>query len=545
MNNHTIYFFILFIFVACEIKKPPDKTEKIILPITQDSIIQDIRNANTPNIDLSQKMDAFPCYEDDTIIKKNTSYFDIDSIFAIDDLNSFQKLIESTYLNYCYLQFMEYLTHFNHEFNLKSSNNPKLYFLYALELINKNNFIEAKKYLEKFLNIKELYTIDKDLFFRHKCDQYDVAWLENPQSALSFKYAQYIFDQLKSINNESSLSLLNLNKIRLEIQSLDPTPEVIDLSENIEFLFTKLLSNNENDYKIIYDPFKSSFLTSSINVFEDEKDIYFLTSQLGLLVFAKFFKAKTIYDQFTWDKALIDALYPRHLKSLLLLYDLERKLFKKENFDLLDKIETVVKQNTVNPYPNENQVLSLVNFYRDIASTKPILPQSIKYMSLVQAINDRQLENILEILVTLEKSYNNEKINSLDSAMAFVYQMELIDADLLKMIPVVADYEQITISVLPQYADTINIFREYMLSSNAFSFIMNEYYSYQQEFYYKKVSKKNIGYGFYSLNTINELREMKQKFNPNHPLNIGSNPYYQIFNTYKTIVEGKDRSLLK
>ena len=150
MNNHKLLFFILFIYVACEIKKPPDKTEKIILPIIQDTIIQDIRNANTPNIDLTQKMEAFPCYEDVTIIKKNTFYADIDSIYAIDDLNSFQKLIESTYLNYCYLQFMEYITLFNHAFNLKAENNPKLYFLYALELINQNKIIEAKNTLKNF-----------------------------------------------------------------------------------------------------------------------------------------------------------------------------------------------------------------------------------------------------------------------------------------------------------------------------------------------------------------------------------------------------------
>ena len=80
-----------------------------------------------------------------------------------------------------------------------------------------------------------------------------------------------------------------------------------------------------------------------------------------------------------------------------------------------------------------------------------------------------------------------------------------------------------------------------MSSTKNFSFITNQDYSPRQEFYYKKFSKMNIGFGFYSLDIINELREMKQKFNPNHPLNIGSNPFYQIFNTYKSIVEGKDR----
>ena len=164
MNNHKLLFFLLFIFIACEIKKQPDKKNITILPIIQDTIIQDINSENIPSIDLIKKREAFPCFEDITIIKKQTSFVDIDSIYPVNDLNSFQKLIESTYLNYCYLQFMEYITLFNHAFNLKAGNNPKLYFLYALELIKQNKLIEAKKYLEIFLNIQELYAIEKDFF---------------------------------------------------------------------------------------------------------------------------------------------------------------------------------------------------------------------------------------------------------------------------------------------------------------------------------------------------------------------------------------------
>jgi len=88
MNDHKLYFYLLFIFVACEIKKPSDKTENTILPIIQDTIIQDIRNANTPNIDFTQKMEAFPCFEDETIIKKHTFYFDL-------KLHKLHKLVQT------------------------------------------------------------------------------------------------------------------------------------------------------------------------------------------------------------------------------------------------------------------------------------------------------------------------------------------------------------------------------------------------------------------------------------------------------------------
>jgi len=147
----------------------------------------------------------------------------------------------------------------------------------------------------------------------------------------------------------------------------------------------------------------------------------------------------------------------------------------------------------------------------------------------------------MNVLVTLETSHNNEMLNPLDSAIAFVYQMQLIDADLLNIIPLIPESERTTISVLPPYNPIIKSFKEYMSFSTDLSFITNKEYSPLDEFQYNKFPKKNIGYGFYSLDIINELREMKQKFNPNHPLNIGSNPFCQIFNTYKSIVEGKDR----
>ena len=137
------------------------------------------------------------------------------------------------------------------------------------------------------------------------------------------------------------MSLLNLYNIRLEIRSLDPTKEVIDLSENIELIITKLLSTDKDEIQQVFNN-KDNLLTSSLNAFTDEKDIYFLSSQLDLLVYSKFFIAESILDQYSWDQSFYEELNTQHLKSLLFFYDLERNLFIRHNTDLLRKIEKVL-----------------------------------------------------------------------------------------------------------------------------------------------------------------------------------------------------------
>ena len=544
-SNNKLVLLFLFVIFSCEKKKVVDKIETVPLSDNQNITIEEKNNTKIHREDLIIKKEEFPCFET-SLIKKRATFVDLGSIYTKNDLNTFRRLVESTYLNFYYLQFMNYITLFNLENDLEEANNPKFYFIYALELIKNNNLIEAKIYLERFLDIEDLYAIEKSQYFKNGCDQYDVSWLESPQTALSYKYAKYISDLLEDIIIQNDLSLLNLDNIRLEIRSLDPTKEVIDLSENIELIITKLLSTDKDEIQLVFDNHKDNLLTSSLNAFKDEKDIYFLSSQLDLLVYSKFFIAESILDQFSWDQSFYEELNPQHLKSLLFFYDLERNLFERHNTNLLRQIEKVLDYFNIrypdNPLPNKEEFLSLLDFYKDIAGLNHILPHSIQYLSLTKAIDENEIEDVLKVVNNLNNLYTNEILTPLDSAMTFLYVGELINSDLLSLIQIEENSLSNT-TALPQFKNEINLFKEFMKITKSFSFLNNDIYA-DNELYYNytiPALRKHIGFGFYSLETINEIRFMKGKIDPEIPINRGTHSFYKQFNLFLSIVGGQDK----
>ena len=543
-SNNKLLLLLLFVIFSCETKKAVDKIETVPLSDNQNITIEEKNNTIIHRDDLIIKKEEFPCFET-SLIKKRTTFVDLGSIYTKNDINTFRRLVESTYLNFYYLQFMNYITLFNLKHDLEGANNPKFYFVYALELIKNNNLIEAKNYLEKFLDIEDLYPIEKSQYFKYGCDQYDISWLESPETALAYEYAQYISDLLEDIIIQNDLSLLNLDNIRLEIRSLDPTKEVIDLSENIELIITKLLSTDKDEIQQVFNN-KDNLLTSSLNAFTDEKDIYFLSSQLDLLVYSKFFIAESILDQFSWDQSFYEELNTQHLKSLLFFYDLERNLFDRHNTNLLRQIEKVLDYFNIrypdNPLPNKEEFLSLLDFYKDIAGLNPILPHSNQYLSLSKAIDEKEIEDVLKVVNNLNNLYTNEILTPLDSAMTFLYQGELIDSDLLTLIQIEEDSRSNT-TALPQFENKINLFKEFMIITRSFSFLNNDIYADNELFYNNKIPalRKHIGLGFYSLETINEIRFMKRKFDPEIPINRGTYSFYKQFNLFHSIVGGQDK----
>ena len=116
---------------STESKKVSEKTESIKSPENQDKIVEERKSAIIHRDDLIIKKKEFPCFET-SLIKKRTTFVDLGSIYTKDDLNTFTRLVESTYLNFYYLQFMQYITLFNHRYDLEEINNPKFYFLNAI-----------------------------------------------------------------------------------------------------------------------------------------------------------------------------------------------------------------------------------------------------------------------------------------------------------------------------------------------------------------------------------------------------------------------------
>ena len=84
-----------------------------------------------------------------------------------------------------------------------------------------------------------------------------------------------------------------------------------------------------------------------------------------------------------------------------------------------------------------------------------------------------------------------------------------------------------------------------MKITKSFSFLNNDIYANEELFYNKYNSQKNIGFGFFSMETINEIREMKRKFDPEIPLNRGINPFYKQFNLFHSIVGGQEGTTTK
>ena len=79
--------------------------------------------------------------------------------------------------------------------------------------------------------------------------------------------------------------------------------------------------------------------------------------------------------------------------------------------------------------------------------------------------------------------------------------------------------------------------------SRPFGFLNNGIYADNELFYHYKIpaQRKHIGFGFFSLETINEIKFMKRKFDPEIPINSGTYPFSKQFNLFLSIVGGQDK----
>lgn len=533
--------FLLFI-VSCVVKKQPANQEKKIIQDTNNSVNKS-SEVNRNHVDLENLRAKYPCFKDSTIVSKTNEYFDIDLLGYGNQLNTFQRLIEGAYINYLCIEFMEYFTLFVQKDNVNTANNPKFYFLYALELVKQNKLAEAIDYLDNFLSIQELYSTDSDKYFKYNCDQYDIDWLEYPQKEIAYKYAQYVYDFIKDIGDKGELFSLPVDSMYQDLQRLDAQPLINDLPENIIIILAELLEAKETDYKNLLQD-KSKILISSINAFDDQKDIYYLSSQAELLVYAKYFKAKSLLAEFDWNNSFFDKIYPRHLKSFFYFYELERRLFNQNDTELLEHIEKAVKYSSAVglsfDYPY--QINGLISFYKDIVQDEPYLPLSKLYKSLTTSISTGQFNDVLNAVISINNYYNENNLNSLDSAVIVIFQTELINADILHIIPIIPDSLNSSISAFPQYiTEDIQPFIDIMLiGGDDMNFLLQNEYAPQNELYYSKNTSKNIGYGFYNLGTINDLREMADYFDPSEKsFNYGMEPFFSMFQQYVSIVDVK------
>ena len=108
-SNNKLLLLLLFVIFSCETKKAVDKIETVPLSDNQNITIEEKNNTIIHRDDLIIKKEEFPCFET-SLIKKRTTFVDLGSIYTKNDINTFRRLVESTYLNFYYLQFMNYIT---------------------------------------------------------------------------------------------------------------------------------------------------------------------------------------------------------------------------------------------------------------------------------------------------------------------------------------------------------------------------------------------------------------------------------------------------
>ena len=102
-SNYKLVLLFLYVIFSCESKKVSEKTESIKSPENQDKIVEETKSAIIHRDDLIIKKEEFPCFET-SLIKKRTTFVDLGSIYTKNDINTFRRLVESTYLNFYYLQ---------------------------------------------------------------------------------------------------------------------------------------------------------------------------------------------------------------------------------------------------------------------------------------------------------------------------------------------------------------------------------------------------------------------------------------------------------
>jgi len=459
----------------------------------------------------------YPRFQRNPPIKKHVEYYEISLSSNTQTIDNFRELVDSAYLLNLYREFLVIFREFINKDQVFNYNNPKFNFLSAIEHLSSGELDTVKFHLHEFLSIHESFQADKDKYFDTGYDQYDIEWLERPETYLPYQYAELIYTYLEDIDSSSGLDKSTLNKLAREIMEVDNTPQVIDLGENIYYILRKLSSNEHDDYKtLLIDGRK--ILLSDLDIFHDSRE-YFLVSQVELVALAKFYQAKDIYNRINWNDVKGE-LYQKDIRSLFRFYDLNLTFFGIADDDLLARLSSIADE-----FPEIGaQIASLVEFYKDLLLQEPILPQTRVYKNLQKKIMKEDFESLSEIVSNLNDIYSSgNSISSLDSVLHFVYQKELIDKQVFFNFPKHKSY----LNHLP-YLDAEYLESFQLLSKKRpFSFLVGD----------EKSVLSNLFMSYYSLYDQLELRTIQNGMEPGNPINQDNYPVFHSFRLYKAILE--------
>ncbi len=349
MFHYVIYFFLILSLESCS----NDTKENLSNVHKEDDII-----VNQEDKSNKFSIEDHPCLcltSSDKISSVNIPSTYNKSKYAdkFNIIDFFNISIESSNIFENYTQYFNTLEKVILRKEIDEYFNPKAYFIKAISEINKSQLEQSKYSLLEFLSIKENYNKDNNRYYQLGCYQNDIEYIENFETTITYQIANELLDYVNSrLSGDIDKSAID-NLVKTLYLKYDKTPSIIDLVDNVVFSVLKSEGISPSQY-IKLDSDIGILYTPLHDMFKDGREFH-LSSQLELLMFAKFYEAQKAYNQFDWDKinqnlesTKIIIPFPdwgidtKHLYSLMHFYEFKLDIMNEKDQILFDRIGKII-----------------------------------------------------------------------------------------------------------------------------------------------------------------------------------------------------------
>tara|TARA_B100000674_G_scaffold496288_1_gene526048 strand:+ start:26081 stop:27619 length:1539 start_codon:yes stop_codon:yes gene_type:complete len=355
---------------------------------------------------------SHPCYENSSMVpmsmRDETIYFS--PMKVPKHIYAFSYYSKSSYLLNQYTPPMQIIREIvNYDNYIKVHNNPRYYFIKAIEDLFEGDLNSSKNYINRFLKFSNDYISKSEdyrlTFFTQGCNTGDIDWIYNYKNSKEYKLGLLLKDYLDN-NIEANILIANINE-------MDQNNDTFDIFDNIIFIIMKINNYPLTDYKDLFNRNKNMQLN---NLIYDNGLDYVLSSHMEALSLYKYFIADNYYNLIK-NKSDI---YIAEMEKIDYDFDKFNHTFL---FPLIYHFES--KINFFNEY--DKNLFELINFLINTLSDDDVDVMS-SYISWLELFKDETLFNynlfkssinkIKDVLNGKAKSVNNDKslnINNLIS----------------------------------------------------------------------------------------------------------------------------------
>ena len=369
-----------------------------------------------------------PCL---TAVEQDSSFIIYEPIYFSksnykNNLSAFNKFSKSSYLFNLYTPTMKIIRNIINNSNyIDEHNNPRYYFMRAVEELNNNNFKESKIYFEKFIYFGDSYqnnTIKKRKeFFTQGCSLKDVEWINNYEKTKEFILTDLLITYLSK----------EINHIQLikGIEKLDLSSKTFDLYDNLIFIIMKIHKYRIEDFRELF--LKNEKIQLNKILFSDNFN-YPISSQIESLTMFKYFEAEKYFLNMNFNQEIyieymekdFDEFSNKYLYPLLYHFELKIKIFDSYDLKLYNFIRDIFTEilesyeitddssfyKWIDLY-KDNDLSSYIGFNKKIDNYKYFIVNNYDRINLDNKVLSDKFTNLVE-----NKSY---KIDSLYITKAF------------------------------------------------------------------------------------------------------------------------------